>query len=203
MNSTFIFDTCLVTPVKYECDSKILIGTFIRSKISLLEKLTNKALVPPTQNVLIMMTSFQGNDFCDSKILIGTFIRSKISLLEKLTNEALVPSTQDFLIMMTSFCRNDFCYAVRKISRRSHGHVIEWWQNEVSIVSEFWVKFVSEKFSFTDRLNMDTLNSRLSHIVKISALIRNYFHNATYPAYLLIWLYGQINRHPSLGQTGF
>ena len=37
-----------VTPVKYECDSKNLTGTFARSKILLVEKLTNGALVTPT-----------------------------------------------------------------------------------------------------------------------------------------------------------
>ena len=37
-----------MTPVKYECDLKNLRCTFARLKISLIGKLTNKALVTPT-----------------------------------------------------------------------------------------------------------------------------------------------------------
>ena len=37
-----------MTPVKYECDSRNLTGTFARSKILLTEKLANGALVTPT-----------------------------------------------------------------------------------------------------------------------------------------------------------
>ena len=49
----FIFDRCYrssaaMTPVKYECDSKNVTGTFASSKILLTEKLTNRALVTPT-----------------------------------------------------------------------------------------------------------------------------------------------------------
>ena len=49
----FIFDrghrsSATVTPVKYECDANNLTGTFARSKILLMEKLTNGALVTPT-----------------------------------------------------------------------------------------------------------------------------------------------------------
>ena len=36
-----------VIPVKYECDSKNLTGTFARSEILLTEQLTNGALVTP------------------------------------------------------------------------------------------------------------------------------------------------------------
>ena len=48
----FIFDRCrrssdATTPVKYECDSKNMIGTFARSKILFTDKLTNGSLVPP------------------------------------------------------------------------------------------------------------------------------------------------------------
>ena len=48
----FIFDRCCrssttVTPVKYECDTNNLTGTFTRSKILLTGKLTNGALVTP------------------------------------------------------------------------------------------------------------------------------------------------------------
>ena len=50
---TFIFGRCrrssaAVTPVKYECDSGNLTGTFAKSKILLTEKLANGALVTPT-----------------------------------------------------------------------------------------------------------------------------------------------------------
>ena len=37
-----------VAPVKYECDSNNLKGSFARSKILLTDKLTNRALVTPT-----------------------------------------------------------------------------------------------------------------------------------------------------------
>ena len=52
-NITFIFDRCccssaVVTPVKYECGSKNIKGTFARWKILLMEKLPNRALVTPT-----------------------------------------------------------------------------------------------------------------------------------------------------------
>ena len=49
----FIYDRCRRSsaagaPVKYTCDSKNLKGTFAISKILLVEKLTNEALVTPT-----------------------------------------------------------------------------------------------------------------------------------------------------------
>ena len=55
LNIKFIFGRCrrsqaAVTPGKYECDSKNLRDTFVRSKILLTEKLTNGALVIPTLN---------------------------------------------------------------------------------------------------------------------------------------------------------
>ena len=55
----FIFGRCrrssaAVTPVKYECDSGNLAGTFTRSKISLTEKLANGALVTPTPDLVII-----------------------------------------------------------------------------------------------------------------------------------------------------
>ena len=40
-----------VTPVKYECHSKNLTGTFARSNILLTEKLTKGALVTPTPDL--------------------------------------------------------------------------------------------------------------------------------------------------------
>ena len=48
----FIFDRCrhswaAVTPAKYECDAKNLTGALTGSKILLMEKLTNGALVTP------------------------------------------------------------------------------------------------------------------------------------------------------------
>ena len=54
LNLTFIFGRCrrnspVVTRVKQECDSKNLTGTFTRSQIFLMEKLTNCALVVFTQ----------------------------------------------------------------------------------------------------------------------------------------------------------
>ena len=57
-NITFIFGRChrssaVVTPVKYECDSANLTGTFARSKIVLTEKLAKGALVSPTLVCLI------------------------------------------------------------------------------------------------------------------------------------------------------
>ena len=42
-----------VTPVKYECDAKNLTGTFARSKILLMEELTNGVLVTPTPDLQI------------------------------------------------------------------------------------------------------------------------------------------------------
>ena len=56
LNITFIFDRCchcsaVMTPVKYESDSKELTGAFARSKISLMEKSTNGALVTPTRGL--------------------------------------------------------------------------------------------------------------------------------------------------------
>ena len=58
LNITFIFGRCrhssaAVTPVKYECDSNNLVGTFARSKILLTEKLTNRALATPTPGPLV------------------------------------------------------------------------------------------------------------------------------------------------------
>ena len=52
LNSMFIVNRCrrssdAATPVKYECDSKNMIGTFARSKILFTEKFTNGSLVPP------------------------------------------------------------------------------------------------------------------------------------------------------------
>ena len=51
----FIFDRCCrssaaVTPVKYECDTNNITGTFAISKILLTEKLTSGALVTPTRD---------------------------------------------------------------------------------------------------------------------------------------------------------
>ena len=43
---------CAMTPVKYECDSGNLTGTFARSKILLTEKLANGALVTPTPRTM-------------------------------------------------------------------------------------------------------------------------------------------------------
>ena len=50
LNTTSIFDRCprnsaAMTPVKYECDAKNLIGTLAGSKVMLTEKLTNEASV--------------------------------------------------------------------------------------------------------------------------------------------------------------
>ena len=54
LNITVIFDRCrrssaAVTPVKYKCYSENLKGTFARSKTLFTEKLTNGALVSPSQ----------------------------------------------------------------------------------------------------------------------------------------------------------
>ena len=46
----------MVTPVKYECDSKNLTGTFARSNILLTEKLTNRAFI--TTSLGQLMTLF-------------------------------------------------------------------------------------------------------------------------------------------------
>ena len=62
---TFIFDRCCrsspaVTPVKYECDSENVTGTFAISKLLLTEKLTNGALATPTpdHNYIKLFTAY-------------------------------------------------------------------------------------------------------------------------------------------------
>ena len=42
-----VYISAAVTPVKYECDSWNLTGTFARSKILITERLMNKSLEPP------------------------------------------------------------------------------------------------------------------------------------------------------------
>ena len=49
----------VVTPVKYECDSKNLTNTFARSKILLAEKLTNRALVTPPPAVSVFRSMME------------------------------------------------------------------------------------------------------------------------------------------------
>ena len=73
----FIFDwyrrsSAVAIPVKYECASKNLTGTFARSKILLTEKLTNRALVTPTPDqqcdipIQTLLNSYSNFDYiCD------------------------------------------------------------------------------------------------------------------------------------------
>ena len=53
LNIIFIFDRshcsfAAVPPIKYECDSKVITGNFLKSKISVTEKLTSGSLSTPT-----------------------------------------------------------------------------------------------------------------------------------------------------------
>ena len=54
------------TPVKYECDSKNLRGTFACSKILLMEKLTNGALVTPTPGPILKAVRRLTTDIVES-----------------------------------------------------------------------------------------------------------------------------------------
>ena len=49
ISHAYLTDVAAVTPVKYECDSKTLKASFIRSKIYQTEKFTDGALVTPIQ----------------------------------------------------------------------------------------------------------------------------------------------------------
>ena len=54
-----------VTPAKYECDTKNLTGSFVRSKILLTEKLTNGALVTSTPGIDKLAPEQNGRHFAD------------------------------------------------------------------------------------------------------------------------------------------
>ena len=60
-----------VAPVKYKCDSSYIRCTCARSKILLMEKLTNGALVTPTPDLLMCLTLFTRGQFRPLGIVIA------------------------------------------------------------------------------------------------------------------------------------